>query len=353
MSAIGFQASMSVKIANEQLLDNCLWEEGRAKLAAQECVSCLQSRSRGESEQSVLAQLPADVFGLHVGDGISYVSFEDANTAERIKAHLEASTRWVVKYAELEGEGGIPPQLRSVESTDHVEVPGLHLVPHFLSASEASALLAQVDLRPWEAKIKRRVQHYGRAFDYAKLMISSAGVPEMPDFCGPLLARLAATGLLPEIDQLTVNEYQPGVGIAFHVDAHSAFEDGIAAVTLGSGIVMEFRKPLAGKLSMGKHHRLAPPPDAPEHEATKNVWLAPNSLLVMTGEARYAWQHGIAWRKTDLLSDGASAVHRGRRVSLTFRRARSRSESACECAWPAMCDSQNPEAHGLPSRLAE
>ena len=26
------------------------------------------------------------------------------------------------------------------------------------------------------------------------------------------VARLAATGLLPEIDQLTVNEYQPGVG---------------------------------------------------------------------------------------------------------------------------------------------
>jgi hypothetical protein len=31
--------------------------------------------------------------------------------------------------------------------------------------------------------------------------------------------------------------YEPGIGIAFHVDAHSAFEEGIAAVTLGSGIV--------------------------------------------------------------------------------------------------------------------
>lgn len=30
--------------------------------------------------------------------------------------------------------------------------------------------------------------------------------------------------------------YQPGIGIAFHVDAHSAFEEGIAAITLGSGI---------------------------------------------------------------------------------------------------------------------
>ena len=31
--------------------------------------------------------------------------------------------------------------------------------------------------------------------------------------------------------------YEPGIGIAFHVDAYSAFEEGIAAVTLGSGIV--------------------------------------------------------------------------------------------------------------------
>ena len=46
------------------------------------------------------------------------------------------------------------------------------------------------------------------------------------------------------VDQLTVNEYQPGIGISSHVDAHSAFEDGIAAVTLGAGVVMEFRKPV-------------------------------------------------------------------------------------------------------------
>lgn len=32
--------------------------------------------------------------------------------------------------------------------------------------------------------------------------------------------------------------YQPGVGIASHVDAHGAFEEGIAAVSLGSGIAV-------------------------------------------------------------------------------------------------------------------
>lgn len=32
------------------------------------------------------------------------------------------------------------------------------------------------------------------------------------------------------------SRYEPGIGIAFHVDAHSAFDEGIAAITLGSGI---------------------------------------------------------------------------------------------------------------------
>merc|ERR1712194_852106 len=84
-------------------------------------------------------------------------------------------------------------------------------------------------------------------------------------FCLAVVKRLSDMCLLPHpVDQLTINEYQPGVGIAFHVDAHSAFEDGIAALTLGSGIVMELRQPQpdgSGKVSVGKHHRLAPPPE--------------------------------------------------------------------------------------------
>lgn len=31
---------------------------------------------------------------------------------------------------------------------------------------------------------------------------------------------------VPQLDQLTVNEYMPGVGIAPHVDAHSSFTGG-------------------------------------------------------------------------------------------------------------------------------
>ncbi|MYB95200.1 alpha-ketoglutarate-dependent dioxygenase AlkB [Candidatus Poribacteria bacterium] len=48
------------------------------------------------------------------------------------------------------------------------------------------------------------------------------------------------------------------------------------------------------------------------------VWLAPRSLVVLNGEARHEWLHGIAARKWDDWDDHKYV--RGRRVSLTFRK---------------------------------
>lgn len=263
---------------------------------------------------------------------------------------LLASTHWVVQFADR-GEatsGLVVPG--SVASTASVEVPGLELVYDFVTEEEADVLLKEFDARAWDTSIRRRVQHYGHAFDYARLALGEAPA-ELPRFAQAIAERISARTPHP-VDQLTVNEYQPGVGIASHCDAHSAFQDGIVALTLGSGIVMEFRRPRpnsGGKISVGRHHRLAPPPLEENAQAVvqKNVWLPPRSLLVMTGEARYAWQHGIAWRKTDCLADG-EVIPRGRRVSLTFRAARFH---PCSCKWPILCDAQNPEAHMLPSRI--
>ena len=71
--------------------------------------------------------------------------------------------------------------------------------------------------------------------------------------------------------------------------------------------------------------------------AAKAVVLPPRSALVLHGAARYAWQHGIATRKSDLV-DG-QVVPRARRVSLTFRAVRHTTEP-CSCAFPLHCDSQ-------------
>lgn len=52
------------------------------------------------------------------------------------------------------------------------------------------------------------------------------------------------------------------------------------------------------------------------------ILLKPRSCLIMSGEARYKWRHGIAKTKILNLPDG-STVYRGpeyRRLSLTIRR---------------------------------
>ena len=48
------------------------------------------------------------------------------------------------------------------------------------------------------------------------------------------------------------------------------------------------------------------------------VFLEPRSLVVLKGEARYGWMHGIPARKNDDVS--GRTVRRSRRVSLTFRK---------------------------------
>ena len=120
----------------------------------------------------------------------------------------------------------------------------------------------------------------------------------LPSALKPLAARVGQSGGFAP-DQIIVNEYLPGQGIAPHIDQPKAFGPVVAAVSLGAPVLMEFTRKMAGERQ--RH----------------SVWLAADSLLVLTGEARYRWRHGIARRKSDP-QDGLR-IPRSRRVSLTFR----------------------------------
>mmetsp|Transcript_54026 Transcript_54026/g.74076 ORF Transcript_54026/g.74076 Transcript_54026/m.74076 type:complete len:88 (+) Transcript_54026:1015-1278(+) len=68
----------------------------------------------------------------------------------------------------------------------------------------------------------------------------------------------------------------------------------------------------------------------------KDVYLAPRSLLIFSGEARYNWLHSIATRKVDKVN--GLLRFRSRRVSLTFRKVKT---DPCTCQYSHFCDSQN------------
>ncbi|MEV0778151.1 alpha-ketoglutarate-dependent dioxygenase AlkB [Streptomyces sp. NPDC050433] len=186
-------------------------------------------------------------------------------------------------------------------SPSTVAVPGLRYVADWLSPGTGEALLSHIDAAPWSAQLKRRVQHYGHRYDYGRRSVRAdrqEPAPPIPVWAGELAARLVGEGLMDgDAEQVIVNEYEPGQGISAHVDCLPCFGPVIAAISLGSSCLMDFSNPEDGT-------KLAVP-------------LAPGSLLVMTGPARFTWRHAIAARKSD--PGAAGRVPRGRRVSVTFR----------------------------------
>jgi alkylated DNA repair dioxygenase AlkB len=175
-------------------------------------------------------------------------------------------------------------------------IAGLDYWPFFLSVPEQAKILKLVNTGPWLHDLKRRVQHFGYRYDYkARRLDKSMYVGPLPAFAKHLADRLVEQGLVNEApDQLIVNEYLPGQGITPHIDCEPCFSDTIVTISLGAVYLMEFTDT--------------------ESCESKEVDLGLGSALVLRGEARYRWKHGIKQRRRD------GARRRGRRVSLTFRK---------------------------------
>ena len=175
---------------------------------------------------------------------------------------------------------------------------GLRLVTDWVSTTKEANLLETIDTQTWDIGLRRRVQHYGYRYDYqARTIRPDARIGPLPSWLDDLTTRLVDARLVAERpDQVIVNDYEPGQGIAAHVDCIPCFSDTIASLSLGSHCVMRFT----------------------QTDAHFDLCLPRRSLLVLSGPARYEWTHAIAARKSDL-KDGVRRP-RGRRVSLTFRK---------------------------------
>lgn len=99
---------------------------------------------------------------------------------------------------------------------------------------------------------------------------------------------------------LQVNEYPPGVGLSPHIDTHSAFEDLIFSLSLAGPCIMEFRKyandDMLPRVALSTVTKVGSPEDDLNF-IRKAIYLPPRSMLLMSGEARYAWHHYIPHHK--------------------------------------------------------
>ncbi|GGY72506.1 hypothetical protein GCM10007388_00650 [Pseudoduganella plicata] len=190
-----------------------------------------------------------------------------------------------------------PRQASLLAEHEDSNVPGLLCVPEFITADEERQLIEAVDRAVWLDDLSRRVQHYGWRYDYKARKLSPGGyLGPLPAWAMPLATRLVAAGLTEEMpDQVIVNEYIGKQGIAAHVDCESCFRGAIVTISLLESWEMIF-----------------------SHRVSKNktsVVLERGSAIVMQGEARHEWTHEIRKRLNEKWGK------RGRRVSLTFRKA--------------------------------
>jgi alkylated DNA repair dioxygenase AlkB len=178
-----------------------------------------------------------------------------------------------------------------VNSADIPEIAGLSYFPEYVSVAEEIELVEAIDQELWDTSWQRRRQLYGASYG-----TKATGQP-IPSWGRRLAARLLSDQRTEKpFDQMLVNEYLPGQGIAMHCD-YQPFDRTVVSLSLLAPCVMDFRH-----LSTSREERLL---------------LEPHSLLILTDEARYDWEHGIASRKKDVWYN--VPIVRTRRLSITFR----------------------------------
>ncbi|KAJ6944814.1 hypothetical protein NC652_009993 [Populus alba x Populus x berolinensis] len=225
--------------------------------------------------------------------GISYDTIASVfNTYGEVKgiyAADESGTRVIVSYSEANSAQQALTALNGKYCADlggSLCIFGIQLFNQIVRLRASRNYWQQLMKGLGISLSKRRVQHYGYEFCYG------------------------------------VNEYPPGVGLSPHIDTHSAFEGLIFSLSLAGPCIMEFRRYLDGSWvpdAASSAYTKVENVDNCSNLVRRSLYLPPRSILLLSGEARYAWQHYIPHHKIDMVNQ--SVIRRGaRRVSFTFRK---------------------------------
>lgn len=178
---------------------------------------------------------------------------------------------------------------------------GFDYRPDFVTPDEEGRLLAVLrDAEYGEVRMRgmvarRRTAHFGWRYGYESWRIEPG--PPMPEALRPLRDRAGAlASVAPEsLVEVLLTHYPPAAGIGWHRDAP------MFGVVVGVSLLGTCR--LRFQRGTGAARR------------TRAVTLAPRSAYVLTGSARWQWQHAIPPMKSE-------------RYSITFRTLRERAVSA-------------------------
>lgn len=172
-------------------------------------------------------------------------------------------------------------------------IPGLRIAEELVNAEHEQALVTAIEesgLTPFrfgQYEGKRLTRSFGHNYDFGSHKLVEAD--PIPAWLLPVQASAAAfAGLAPaELAHALLIRYDPGAGIGWHKD-RPAF-DQVIGISLGAPAELGFRR----RRLNGRFDRLHLP-------------LPTRGAYLLSGEARYDWEHGIA-------------AHAALRYSITFR----------------------------------
>jgi len=158
-------------------------------------------------------------------------------------------------------------------------IGGLSYRENFISEAAEQALverLAGVDLSPFRFHGwlgNRKTKSFGWRYDFEDASFSPA--EPVPEWLQPLRAQAAVfAGLQPDdFVHVLLARYDPGAGIGWHRDR--AVFDQVVGISLGTPATLRFRRRKPGGFERA------------------NLEVAPRSAYLLSGEARWDWEHRI------------------------------------------------------------
>ncbi|KAL9652599.1 hypothetical protein ABK040_000166 [Willaertia magna] len=178
----------------------------------------------------------------------------------------------------------------------------------FLSKEEELEVLNFIDSKPWSASLERKTQQYGYVYDHLTQTI--AGKPKkIPNQLLKLIMKVKESlKELKDVDfnQIIVNEYLGKYqGISKHVDNCILFDEFIIVISLLNPCIMrlnELEKVPVVQLQSKNIQR-----KEKNNKNKMDLVLQPGSMLCLSGDARYNFQHeipkGKSMKATNLISE--------------------------------------------------
>ncbi|XP_059481722.1 alpha-ketoglutarate-dependent dioxygenase alkB homolog 4 [Neocloeon triangulifer] len=184
---------------------------------------------------------------------------------------------------------------------ESVDFPGIYIHEDFLTKEEAEILVRGIDDTPWDlSQSGRRKQNFGPKCNFKRQKIavgSFGGFPAFSLFVQEKFKKVPVMDEFQSIEQCTL-EYNPdrGASIDPHIDDCWIWGERIVTVNvLGDSVLTmtylqekdrcRYNLPLAPDLYLNFDESLV--------RKVVRIPMSVRSLLIMTGQARYQWEHRI------------------------------------------------------------